>query len=185
MGLLKNRNLRSVKTVTLIGCLLFISGLVSTLHAQSARDYLYAWAEMLPKYVQEFEADSPLVLSEGFKSQRYYSVSRIFYKSDGSETIDITINDYSVNPDTYRQQLTQLRNAYASGKAQNSTGRFHGYLMQTNTQKKRIERAVYLGENLVVKVVHEGVIQDSALSKELLGRVELKRIKDVKEEALK
>jgi hypothetical protein len=155
------------------------------LEAQNPRVYLNAWADMLPDFVRGFEADAPLVISEGFKTQRYYSVSRIFYKANGSQHIEVSINDYSVNPDIYDQQLKQLRNAYASGEAQNSTGRFHGYLMQTNTEKDKIERAVYLGENLVVKVVHEGTIQDSSLSKTLMDRIALKRIKDVKDEALR
>jgi hypothetical protein len=156
----------------------------STADAQHARDYLYAWADMLPDHLNGFEADPPLVLSEGFKQQRYYSVSRIFYKPDGSQSIEVAINDYSVNPDTYNEQFKELRKAYASGEAKRQTGRFNGYLMQTSREKKSVERAVFLGENLVVKVVHEGAIQDSSLSENLLNRIALKNIKDVKDRVL-
>lgn len=136
------------------------------------------WSKILPAYIKGFETDAPLIISERFQQQEYFSVSRIYYKTDGSETVEIAIKDYSVNPDTYSQQLKNLRQVVQEGGSEN-TGRYHGYLMQKQANKHTIERAIYLGSNLVVKVEHKGDISNPELIDQLLKRMELKEVKQI------
>jgi len=130
----------------------------------------------LPSYLKGFEADRPMVVVEQNRDEEYISISRIFYRPQNDEIIQITFKDYSVNPKSYQKQLSRLKKLKKEDN-NTSVSRYKGNLMNRERRENYIEKGLYLGQNKAVEIVHEGAISDTTLSTILLNRLDLELVK--------
>ena len=154
--------------------LAFLTGGFITAHAQQEK--ALRASNLLPNYIEGFEADSPLIVSNRYRDQDFVSVERIFYKTDGSEQIRIIFKDYSINPDDYEKQLKSLKQLNASKESDDIT-RFKGYILNTVVNDEAIEKVLYLEQNISVEIKHGGAISDSSLSNQLMRKIDIPYLK--------
>ena len=132
--------------------------------------------DLLPDFLEGFETDEPMIITQSFQSDRNLTVKQIYYRTDGSEHITIEVNDYGVNDKLFEQQYQSLKTVVDTVANNPEQYRFEGYLKQKQVTDQFIKMAIYMRSKHVVTVTHEGFISDSTLHSSLLRAIDLERI---------